>query len=244
MKYIDLFKEFAAIQRTKSRNLATHFLGVVMPSSKNDNKKDIDKCLSATRTRLDQEEAKQVKILLTAALDMMISDQIEDNVHRTRLVFAGAFEKYKYMFNGQNKELAYLSIIDDVINKAKENKKKMEINLAIPVIVKNPAPGAAIIDKELGKSSDRKLWMTGMQDHINSKTLFVKDEDWNDTTIQIDAPGETAFRDMYVNDRKSIDYIEIYPATEDAQARVKVFENQNGIKMCSVEFISPNLIVR
>lgn len=244
MKYIELFKEFAAIQRTKSENLTTQLLGMVLPSSKIDDPKDVVKCLNGMRTRIDQEEAKQVKTLLTAVLDMMISDQAEDNVHRSRLVFAGPFEKYKYMFNGQNKELAYLSIIDDVIGKAKENKKKVEVNLAIPVIIKNPSPAAPVIDKELGKSSDRKLWMTGMQDHINSKTLFVKDENWDDTTIQIDAPGETAFRDMYVQDRESIDYIEIYPATETEKARVKVFENNHGVKMCSIEFISPNTIIR
>lgn len=243
MKYIELFNELVAIKRTKSENLTTQLLGMVLPSSKIDDPKDVVKCLNGMRTRIEQEETKQIKSLLTAALDMMISDQIEDNVHRTRLVFAGAFEKYKYMFNGQNKELAYLSIIDDVIEKAKENKKKIEINLAIPVIVKNPSPAAAVIDKELG-SSDRKLYMTGMQDHINSKTLFVKDENWNDTTIQIDAPGEKEFRDIYNNDVKSIDSIEIYPATEAKPARVRILTNKNGILMSLTEFNLTNLIVR
>lgn len=234
MKYIDLFKEFVAIKRTKSENLTTQMLGMALPPSKIDDPKDVVKCLNGMRTRIEQEEAKQIKILLTAALDMMISDQIEDNAHRTRLVFAGAFEKYKYMFNGQNKELAYLSIIDDIIDKAKENKKKIEINLVIPVIVKNPSLG----------SSDRKFWMTGMQDHINSKTLFVKTEDWNDTTIQIDAPGEKEFRDMYNNDVKSIDSIEIYPATETEQAKVRVLTKKDGLVTCRVEFNLANLIVR
>lgn len=234
MKYIELFNEFVAIKRTKSENLTTQLLGMVLPSSKLDDPKDVVKCLNGMRTRIEQEEAKQIKILLTAALDMMISDQIEDNVHRTRLVFAGAFEKYKYMFNGQNKDLAYLNIIDDVIDKAKENRKKIEINLAIPVIVKSTSP----------VNSDRKFWMTGVQDHINSKTLFVKTEDWNDTTIQIDAPGEKEFRDMYNNNPKSIDSIEIYPATEAKPARVRVLTNKNGLVMSHTEFNLTNLIVR
>lgn len=234
MKYIELFNELVAIKRTKSENLTTQLLGMVLPSSKIDDPKDVVKCLNGMRTRIEQEEAKQIKILLTAALDMMISDQIEDNVHRSRLVFAGAFEKYKYMFNGQNKELAYLSIIDDVINKAKENKKKVEINLAIPVIVNDPS----------NETSFRKFWMTGMQDHINSKTLFVKDENWNDTTIQVDAPGEKEFRDIYNNDVKSIDSIEIYPATEAKPARVRILTNKNGLLMSLTEFNLANLIVR
>lgn len=228
MKYIDLFKELSAIQRTKSENLSIQMLGMVLPSSKIDDPKDMLKCLNGMRTRIEQEETKQVKTLLTAVLDMMLSDRICGEVLSSEIVFAGPFEKYRYVFNTQKKELAYLKVMDEVIDKAKSNKSRVEKDICISVTVISP-------------EGNSEYWMTGMSDYINSKALHVKDKHWNDICITLDAPGETAFRDMYLKDQNSIGEIEIQLGSETEKPRVRIFSNGH-LKVCEIEFI-PNKVV-